>query len=114
MPSNIVPTVKAIAPTTTPVVELVVSADEAVTVQIENLSATETFSGTVRRALDAGNAMADTTLPDFTSIPPLGSVVVDLVFAFTQRVDVVGTMTGAGGDVRVTAVSRLSRARRLL
>jgi hypothetical protein len=114
MPSNLVPTVVAIAPTTTPVVELTVSADEAVTVQIENLSATETFTGTVRRSLDVNNAMADTTMPDFASIPPLGSVVADLVFAFTQKVDVVGTMTGAGGNVRVTAVSRLSRARRLL
>lgn len=102
------PTVVAVGPTTTPLfAALSVGAMESVSVQVENLDVSQTFNGTVRSRLDSSNTMADSTLPDLLGIGPGGSAVVTLSLPATAEFDVVGTMSGAGGNVRVTVLSRM-------
>lgn len=103
------PTVVAVAPVSTALFDpLTVGAQGALSIQVENLDATETFSGTVRTRLDPDNDMASSTIGDLQGIGPGQSVVVSLSLPANAEVDVVGTMTGAGGNVRVTALPRAS------
>jgi hypothetical protein len=79
-----------------------------------------TFAGYVRSRLSPSNGMAVSTLGDLNSIPPdgtvgpngedLSKVLVTLDLPANSEVDVVGLMTGLGGNVRVTALPRASRS----
>ena len=99
---------------------LTVGAQEALSIQVENLSATETFTGYVRSRLSPNIGMAVSTLGDLNSIPPSGTVgpngedlskvLVTLDLPANAEVDVVGLMTGLGGNVRVTALPRASKS----
>lgn len=115
------PTTVAVSPVLDALFDpLTVGAQEAVSIQLENLSATETFTGYVRTRLDAGNGMAISTLGDLASVPPLGTlgpngedlskVLVTAEVPANSELDVVGFMTGLGGDVRVTVLPRASRS----
>lgn len=115
------PRTVAVTPVMSVVLEVDVGPSEVVSIQVENLSS-ETFTGIIRRSNDTGNAMSPTTMPDLRSIPPAGtlgpdgedlsSVVVDCLVPANSKLDVIGKMTGAGGNVRVTALSRRSGAQR--
>jgi hypothetical protein len=108
MAVRVKPTVVAVAPTTTPLFPaLTVGAMESVSVQVENLDGSQTFNGTLRSRLDPSNGMSDSTMPDLLGIGPSGSAVVTVSLPATAEFDVVGTMSGAGGDVRVTVLSRM-------
>lgn len=115
------PTVVAVTPVLGALFDpLTVGAQEALSVQVENLSATETFTGYVRSRLNSSNGMAVSTIGDLNSIPPdgtvgpngedLSKVLVSLDLPANAEVDVVGLMTGLGGNVRVTALPRASRS----
>jgi hypothetical protein len=115
------PTVVAVSPVLTALFDaLTVGAQEALSLQVENLSATETFTGYVRSRLSPNIGMAVSTLGDLNSIPPSGTVgpngedlsrvLVTLDLPANAEVDVVGLMTGLGGDVRVTALPRASKS----
>lgn len=115
------PTVVAVTPVLGALFEpLTVGAQEALSLQVENLSATETFTGYVRSRLSPNNGMAVSTVGDLNSIPPdgtvgpngedLSKVLVTLDLPANSEVDVVGLMTGLGGNVRVTALPRASRS----
>ncbi len=115
------PTTVAVSPVLDALFDpLTVGAQEAVSIQLENLSATETFTGYVRTRLDSGNGMAISTLGDLASVPPLGTlgpngedlskVLVTADVPANAELDVVGFMTGLGGDVRVTVLPRASRS----
>jgi len=115
------PTTVAVSPVLDALFDpLTVGAQEAVSIQLENLSATETFTGYVRTRLDPGNGMAISTLGDLASVPPLGTlgpngedlskVLVTADVPANAELDVVGFMTGLGGDVRVTVLPRASRS----
>lgn len=115
------PTVVAVTPVLGALFDpLTVGAQEALSIQVENLSATETFTGYVRSRLHSSNGMAVSTLGDLNSIPPSGTVgpngedlskvLVSLDLPANAEVDVVGLMTGLGGNVRVTALPRASRS----
>lgn len=121
MPIRLNPTTVPIATVLTALFEpLTVGAQEALTIQVENLSATETFTGFVRSRIDPSLGMAVSTLGDLGSIPPAGTVgpngedlarvLVTVDLPANAEVDVVGLMTGLGGDVRVTATPRASRS----
>jgi hypothetical protein len=108
MAVRVKPTIVAVAPTSTSLFEpLTVGAVSALSVQVENLSLTQTFNGTVRSRLDPGNDMSPSTLPDFVGIGPGQSAVATVSLPATSEFDVVGTMDGAGDNVRVTVVSRM-------
>lgn len=92
-----------VAPTTTILAVIDARQYEYLSVQIENLDPTQTFSGTVQRRLNSSNDFANSTIPDFAEIPPLGSVVADLDTASAVDIRLTGTMSGAGGDIRLTA-----------
>lgn len=100
------PVTVAVEPTDTVVAEMNALHIVIFTVQIDNLDATQTFTGRVQRRQDSGMEWADSTLADFSSIPPLGSVVADLDVKGTVELRVVGSMDGAGGNVRVAARRR--------
>lgn len=105
------PTVVAVSPVLDALFDpLTVGAQEAVSIQLENLSATETFTGYVRTRLDPSNGMATSTLGDMVDVPPLGNVLVTAEVPANSELDVVGSMTGLGGDVRVTVLPRASRS----
>jgi hypothetical protein len=115
------PTVVAVTPVLGALFDaLTVGAQEALSIQIENLSATETLTGYVRSRLSPLIGMAVSTIGDFNSIPPEGTlgpngeelwrVLVTLDLPANSEVDVVALMTGLGGNARVTALPRASKS----
>ena len=121
MATRLNPTVVAVTPVLGALFEpLTVGAQEALSLELENLSATETFTGYVRSRLSPNVGMAVSTLGDLNSVPPSGTVgpngedlskvLVTLDLPANAEVDVVGLMTGLGGDVRVTPLPRASRS----
>ena len=101
----------AVAPTETTI--LSVSRDtlrgaKRLTVGVENLDATQTFAGVVYRRMSGMTTWAASSLPDFSSMPALSSVVSDLDVEGTDELEVRGTMSGAGGDVLVRANRKAS------
>lgn len=103
------PTVVAVAPTTTTIAQWNVRFDEVLTVQLENLDLSQTLNAYVQRRLADGNDWAQAPLDYFEGMAPDSSVVADLDVRGTRELRIVGTMSGAGGDVRVTAVRRAAR-----
>jgi len=104
----------AVAPTLTTIFSMDVRALGLVTVQIQNMDATQTFSGYVRRsAVVAGLTSAPSSMPDFLGIAPAGSldangnptdvVVADIDVEGSGLLSIVGFMSGAGGNVQYTA-----------
>lgn len=91
----------AVAPTSTTVLSVDVRGELRVSVQIDNLDAAQTFSGTVERRVAGAGNWSPSSLGDFSSIAALGSVTADLDVAGSADLRIVGTMSGAGGDVRV-------------
>jgi hypothetical protein len=89
----------AVAPTSTVVVELDVREAEWVTMQLDNRDASQTFNGTIERRQSPQAEWAPSTLSDFSGVGPLSSVVADLDVSGTGFMRLVGTMSGAGGDV---------------
>ncbi len=111
MATRVKPTIVAVAPTSTQLFEPVtVGAAESVSIQVENLDGSQTFVGVVRSRLDPANNLAPSTLPDFAGIPPGESVVATLSLPASAELDVVGTMSGVGGNVRVTVSTRMNGA----
>lgn len=97
-------TTVAVAPTETTLCSLtrtMLRGAERVSVQVYNTDAAQTFVGTVyRRKADMG-AWAASTLPDFSSVGALSSVMADIDVEGTDELEVRGTMSGAGGDVQI-------------
>lgn len=102
--------VVAVAPTSTVVLEVDVREEEWVTAQVANLDASQTFDGVVERRQSPDMPWAPSTLSDFAGIAPLTSVVADLDVSGTGFLRMVGTMSGAGGNVGVV-VRKGSRKR---
>jgi hypothetical protein len=74
-----------------------------VTIQVVNLDATQTFVGIVYRRKAGMSAWAPSTLPDFSSVGPLASVMVDIPVRGTDELELRGTMSGIGGNMQVGA-----------
>lgn len=102
------PVTVLVAPTTTVVLEVDTRYTDVLTVQVTNLDGTQTFDGTVQRRTFSETAFADSTLPDFETIPAGGSVMADIDTRGSAVTRLVGTMSGAGGNVRVSYVRRAS------
>lgn len=101
------PLIVTVAPTTTTILTIATGgAAELITIQLENLDGTQTFVGTVQRRLASTNTWAASTLGDFEAVAPGTSVVMDLDARGTGDLRLVGTMSGAGGNVQVTARRR--------
>jgi hypothetical protein len=102
-------TAVAVAPTMTTVFQLDARYLGLATVAVQNLDPTQTFSGYIRRAVSAGMTLATSSLPDFVSILPAGSVdavgnptdvvVCDVDVEGSAVLSLVGFMSGAGGNV---------------
>lgn len=104
---NLAPTTVAVAPTTTVVATFDLGAFAGqLTVQLDNLDLSQTFVGVVQRRLDSAHAWADSELADFSSIAAGSSICADLDTSGTRYLRLVGTMSGAGGDVLVSARRR--------
>lgn len=100
--------VVAVAPTSTLLGEWDTKRDELLTVQLENLDASQTCSATVHRKVSGASGYAVSTLGDFSSIAALDSVCADLDVRGTASIRIYATMSGAGGNVRVSADRRPS------
>ena len=100
------PTTVEVLPAQTTVMTWDVRNDDVLTIQLENLDGSQTFAGTVQRRLSDDVGWSDTSLGDFASVAAAGSAVADCDVRGTRGLRLVGTMSGAGGDVRVTAVRR--------
>lgn len=105
-------TTVAVAPTATTVWSGDVRRHGLVTVQVQNLDATQTFSGSLLRKVAGALGWSTSTMGDLASISPAGtldgagnpldSVTVDVDVEGTAELAVVGFMSGAGGDVSVS------------
>ena len=101
-----------VGPTSTVVWSGDVRSDEWLCVQVDNLDATQVFTGTVERRLSSAAGWSTSTVGDFASIQPAGtvdpttgvpldSVTADLDIRATGYLRLVGQMDGLGGDVAV-------------
>lgn len=79
-----------------------------VTIQVVNLDAAQTFVGIVYRRKAGMSAWAPSTLPDFSSVNALSSVMVDIPVEGTDELELRGTMSGAGGNMQVGATRKAS------
>lgn len=117
------PSTVAVTPVNAVLATVDVGPSELVSVQVENLSATETFYGVIRRKNASGNTPAPSSIGDLNGVPPVGtlgpngedlsSVVVDCSVPASTVLDLLGRMTGGGGDVRITILQRLSGRQRM-
>lgn len=99
----------SVAPTTTTVLVLDVRYVEQVAVQVTNLDGTQTFDGIVERKTFQETAYAPSTMPDFQGLAPGASVMADIDCRGSAYLRLVGTMSGAGGNVRVSYTRRAAR-----
>lgn len=77
-----------------------------VTTYVYNADASQTFVGTVQRKMTAASSWASSSIPDFSSIPALTAVMADLDVEGSDEVRIVGTMSGAGGNVSCGATRK--------
>ena len=89
-----------------------VRSDEWLSMQVDNLDATQVFTGTIERRLSTAMGFSTSTIGDFGSIQPAGtvdpttgvpldSVTADLDIRATGYLRLVMQMDGAGGNVAV-------------
>ena len=107
-PQVLAPTTVAVAATSTVVATFDTKTSAVLSVQITNLDGSQVFTGLVTRRLDPTAPYAPTTLPDFSGIGPGGTVVADLDVRGTSQVQITGAMSGAGGNISITARRRAS------
>jgi hypothetical protein len=101
-----IPTVVAVAPTETVVLQLdstLLRGARRAIVQVENMDLAQTFSGSIWRRLRGMPGYAQATLPDYLSVTAGQNVCVDLDIEGSDFVQVRGVMSGAGGNVRIAA-----------
>ena len=107
-PLNSVATV-AVAPTET--VVLSVSREKLrgakrITVGLQNDDGSQTFAGTIYRRLNGMTVWAASSIGDFASVTAGTAVVADLDVEGTDELELRGTMSGAGGNVKVKATRK--------
>jgi len=93
--------VVTVAPTSTEVVAVDVRDEQWLTMQVDNLDGSQTFTGVVERRVSDTMDWSESTLGDFAGIATGGSVTADIDVTGTGFLRLVGTMSGAGGDVAV-------------
>ncbi len=71
-------------------------------VQVDNLSATETVSGTLQLRLNAALPWASSSFPDFAAVAPLASAVAVVDTDQLNKFRMIATSTGAGANVNIT------------
>lgn len=104
-PLNSLTTV-SVAPTETTVLSVtreVLRGAKRLTVGVENADGSQTFSGIVYRRMSGMTAWAASSIGDFASIGPGSAVVADLDVEGTDELEVRGTASGLGLNVRVKA-----------
>lgn len=102
-PVMLAPTTVTVAPTETTLATLDVTGASLVSVQVDNLDGSQTFSGNVKRRLGSSMLYARSSIPDLDTILPGESAVVDLDVTATTDLKISGSMSGAGGNVKITA-----------
>jgi len=101
-----------VGPTSTVVWSGDVRSDEWLCMQVDNLDPTQVVTGTIERRLATSMGFSTTTIGDFASIQPAGtvdpttgvpldSVTADLDIRATGYLRLVMQMDGLGGDVAV-------------
>lgn len=103
--------VVAVGPTPTVILSLDVRSEEWLTVQIQNLDATQTVRAYVQRRINDAFGLGTSNIGDFTAIQPAGSVdgdgnpldapVADLDVTGTGFIVIEGVASGGGANVRV-------------
>lgn len=101
-----------VAPTATVVWSADVRRLGLCTLQVQNLDASQVFAGFLQRKVAGELGWSTSTMPDFSSIQPAGSldgdgnpidaVTADVDVEGTAELRLVGRMSGAGGDVSVS------------
>jgi len=104
--SSAAPVTVAVAPTETTVLTLDCRAVDTVAVQLVNTDGSQTFNGTVYRRTAAETTYAPSTVPDFAGLAPGSSVMADLDVRGSAYVQLRGTMSGIGGNVRASYTRR--------
>ena len=107
-PAAVPPTTVTVAPTTTTVQTFDTSKTKVLSIQVTNLDPSQTFAGAVQTRARADFAEAtvpfvDTGRLELSSIGPGASGRVDVDAVGAAEVRVTGSMSGAGGNVSITA-----------
>lgn len=100
------PETVAVAPTSTTVVDVDVRHVSVYALYLKNLDGTQTFSGTVKRYMVTGQTPAPTPEADFSSVAPGEAAFASLDVRGTAFLSIVGTMSGAGGNVSISGSDR--------
>lgn len=77
-----------------------------VTAYVYNADASQTFVGYVQRRMSGSTTWATSPIPDFSSIAAQTAVMADLDVEGSDEVRIVGTMSGAGGNVQCGATRK--------
>jgi hypothetical protein len=108
-PQVLAPTTVAVGAADTTLATFDTKFTDVLSVQVTNSDAVQVFAGLIKRRLDSSQAFATTTIPDFSAVAPLGTAVVDIDTRGTTEVRITGAMSGAGGNVVITARRSSSR-----
>jgi len=97
----VIPVTVAVLPTETTLCTLDVRTTDVVTVQLNNLDASQQLRGFIYRRANASMPWTISTLADLGTIEPLTSGCVDIDCQGNSDIQVTGYMSGAGGNVTV-------------
>ena len=100
------PETVTVASTSTLVVEVDVRNSQRFALYVENLDPAQTFAGTLERYMVSGQTPAPSSQPDLSAVEPGEAVMADIDTSCTAYLRLVGTMSGAGGDVSVSGADR--------
>ena len=103
------PVVVAVGPTSTTLLTLDTRFVDTVAAQVTNLDPTQTLDVTVQRRTYSEAVWANSQLADLRTVNPGESLMVDLNVGATAMTRLVGTMSGAGGNVQVSYVRRAAK-----
>ena len=77
-----------------------------VTAYVYNADASQPFTGIVQRRMTNATSWASSSIPDFSSVGAQTAVMADLDVEGSDEVRIVGTMSGAGGNVQCGATRK--------
>lgn len=107
--TNSVPTTTvSVAPTETTLLTIDCRSTDTVAIQLVNTDGAQTFNGTVYRRTATEATYAPSTLPDFQGLAPGASVMADIDVRSSAYLQLRGTMSGIGGNVRASYTRRAS------
>lgn len=100
------PETVAVAPTSTTVADIDVRGITRFALYVKNLDGAQTFAGDVYQYMVSGQTPALLSVPDFASVAAGEAAMASIDVRGVTFIRLVGTMSGAGGNVSVSGSDR--------